>query len=309
MNEVEASAIDRSMVKQRTKRIKYKDKWWAYAFVAAPILGYVLFSLIPIGFSAYVSFTKYSGYQTPELTGSANYARLLSDDPLFWKTLVNTFYAALSVPIGMAVALVIATALNQKIRGINFFRTAFFLPTISSVVALTLLWKWIFNSDYGLLNYLLNLVGITGPAWLSSEQWAMPAMIIQIVWSGLGFNMVLYLAALQGVPRSFYEAAEMDGANGWQRFFRITIPCISPTTLYILITSFIATMQDFPRFQIMTEGGPNYSTTTIVYYLFLNAFRYMEMGYASAMAWMLGILLMIITLLNFWLSRRWVHYE
>lgn len=288
---------------------KRKMYLWAYAFISAPILGFLLFALIPICFSVYVSATQYSGYQKPVLTGADNYVRLLSHDPLFWKTLGNTIYSVLSIPIGMALALAIAVALNQKIVGIRFFRTAFFLPTISSVVAMTLLWKWIFNGDYGLLNYLLGLIGITGPAWLSSETWAMPAMILQGVWGGLGFNMVLYLAALQGVPGSLYEAAEIDGAGGWQRFVKITIPCISPTTLYILVTSIIGAMQDFPRFQIMTEGGPNYSTTTIVYYLFQNAFRYMDMGYASAMAWVLGILLMAITLLNFWLSRRWVHYE
>ncbi len=289
--------------------MKRKEYAWAYLFISAPILGFLLFAFIPLSYSVYVSFTEYSGYQTPVFTGTANYAKLVMNDELFWKTLFNTFYSALSIPIGMAVALGVAMALNQKVRGIRFFRTMFFLPTISSIIALTLLWKWIFNDSYGLLNYLLDLVGIQGPAWLSSEKWAMPAMIIQGVWAGLGINMVLYLAALQGVPKSFHEAAEIDGANQWQRFFRITIPCISPTTLYILITATIAALQDFPRFQIMTEGGPNYSTTTIVYYLFQNAFRYMSMGYASAMAWMLGLLILAITLLNFWLSKRWVHYE
>ena len=289
--------------------MKRKEYAWAYLFISAPILGFLLFAFIPLSYSVYVSFTEYSGYQAPVFTGTANYVKLAMDDELFWKTLFNTFYSALSIPIGMAVALGIAMALNQKVRGIRFFRTMFFLPTISSVIALTLLWKWIFNDSNGLLNYLLELVGVQGPAWLSSETWAMPAMIIQGVWAGLGINMVLYLAALQGVPQSFHEAAEIDGASRWQRFVRITIPCISPTTLYILITSTITALQDFPRFQIMTEGGPNYSTTTIVYYLFQNAFRYMSMGYASAMAWALGLLILAITLLNFWLSRRWVHYD
>jgi multiple sugar transport system permease protein len=294
---------------QAVKRRTNKDHLWAYLFISTPILGFMLFSFIPISYSVYVSFTKFSGFNPPEFQGADNYMRLLAEDPLFWKTLFNTFYSAIGIPIGMAVSLGIAIALNQKVIGIGFFRTAFFLPTISSVVALTLLWKWIFNSDFGLLNYGLDLIGIQGPAWLSDEHWSMPAMIIQGVWGGLGFNMVLYLAALQGVPASLYEAAEIDGANGWQRFRYVTLPGISPTTLFILITSIIGALQDFPRFQIMTEGGPNYSTTTIVYYLFLNAFRYVEMGYASAMAWMLGIVIMLITLLNFWLSKRWVHYE
>lgn len=288
--------------------MRQREHLWAYLFIAAPILGFMLFAFIPISYSVYVSFTDYSGYQEPVFNGGNNYVKLVNDE-LFWKTLWNTFYAALSIPIGMAFALGFAAALNQKIRGIRFFRTMFFLPTISSIIALTLLWKWIFNDTYGLLNYLLDFIGIQGPAWLSSETWAMPAMIIQGVWGSLGINIVLYLAALQGVPSSFYEAAEIDGASRWQRFRRITIPCISPTTLYILITSIIGALQDYPRFQIMTEGGPNYSTTTIVYYLFQSAFRYMEMGYASAMAWILGFIILGITLLNFYLSRRWVHYE
>jgi multiple sugar transport system permease protein len=288
--------------------MKRKEYLWAYLFIASPILGFMLFAFIPLSYSVYVSFTEYSGYKPPVFSGGANYAKLMQDD-LFWKTLLNTFYSALSIPISMVISLGLATALNQKIQGIRFFRTLFFLPTISSVIALTLLWKWIFNDTYGLLNHLLELVGINGPAWLSSERWAMPAMIIQGVWASLGISIVLYLAALQGVPRSFYEASEIDGANRWQQFRLITIPCISPTTLYVLITATIAALQDYPRFQIMTEGGPNYSTTTIVYYLFQNAFRYMEMGYASAMAWILGMIILAITVLNFYLSRRWVHYE
>lgn len=288
--------------------MKHKEYIWAYLFVAAPILGFMLFALIPLSYSVYVSFTDYSGYTAPVFNGGDNYVKLVNDE-LFWKTLLNTFYAALSIPIGMALALGFAAALNQKIHGIRFFRTMFFLPTISSIIALTLLWKWIFNDTYGLLNYLLQFIGIQGPAWLSSELWAMPAMIIQGVWGSLGINIVLYLAALQGVPSSFYEAAEIDGANRWEKFRHITIPCISPTTLYVLITSIIGALQDYPRFQIMTEGGPNYSTTTIVYYLFQNAFRYMEMGFASAMAWILGFIILAITVLNFYLSKRWVHYE
>jgi multiple sugar transport system permease protein len=293
----------------RPKRRFRKKHLWGYLFISAPIIGFLLFGFIPISYSVYVSFTNYNGFTTPDFNGIDNYKRLLFDDPLFWKTMFNTFYAALGIPINIAISLGIALALNQKIVGINIFRTAFFLPTISSIVALTLLWRWIFNSDFGLLNQLLSYIGINGPAWLNEEAWAMPAMIIQGVWGGLGFNIVLYLAALQGVPRTLYEAAEIDGANGWQKFRYITIPVISPTTLFILITSIIGALQDFPRFMLMTEGGPNFSTTTIVLNLFNTAFRYMEMGYASAMAWVLGIIIMIITLINFYFSKRWVHYD
>ncbi|MDQ0058760.1 carbohydrate ABC transporter permease [Paenibacillus harenae] len=290
------------------KRRFNKDYVWAYLFISAPIVGFMIFGFIPLSYSVYISFTKFDGFNAPDLNGLENY-RLLFQDPLIWKTTVNTFYAALGIPIGMVISLGIAIALNQKIAGINFFRTAFFLPTISSVVALTLLWKWVFNSDFGILNQLLGYAGIQGPAWLNEENWAMPAMIIQGVWGGLGFNMVLYLAALQGVPATLYEAAEMDGASKWQRFRYITVAGISPTTFFILVTAIIGALQDFVRFRIMTGGGPNFSTMTSVYYLFENAFRYMNMGFASAMAWVLGIVIMIITLINFLMSKRWVHYE
>lgn len=288
--------------------MKRKEYLWAYLFISIPVLGFFLFQFIPLVYSVYVSFTDFSGYNPPVVNNGENFVQLVNDE-LFWKTLFNTFYSSLSIPIGMVVSLGIAAALNQKIRGIRFFRTLFFLPTVSSVIALTLLWKWIFNDTYGLLNHMLGWIGISGPQWLNSETWAMPAMIIQGVWAGLGIQIVLYLAALQGVPKSFYEAAEIDGANSWQRFRHVTIPCISPTTLYILITTIITALQDYPRFEIMTDGGPNYSTTTIVFYLFQNAFRYMNMGYASAIAWILGVIILIVTLLNFYLSKKWVHYD
>jgi multiple sugar transport system permease protein len=292
------------------KNSKFRSEFfWGYLFIASPIIGFLLFAMIPVSYSVYVSFTDYNMFNPPSYNGVENYKKLIFEDALFWKTVWNTFYSALGIPIGMIVSLFIAIALNQKVVGIKVFRTAFFLPTISSVVALTLLWKWIFNSDFGLLNHFLGFFGIQGPAWLNDENWSMPAMIIQGVWSGLGFHMILYLAALQGISRSLYEAAEIDGANGWKKFLYVTVPGVSPTTFFILVTAIIGAMQDFPRFMIMTEGGPNYSTTTIVYYLFQNAFRYMSMGYASAMAWVLGIFLIIITLINFKVGKKWVHYD
>ncbi|MBM7570680.1 carbohydrate ABC transporter permease [Aquibacillus albus] len=302
------TSIEAEKVAVKKKRKIKKEYIWGYLFIAPPILGFILFALIPMLFSVYISFTQFDLYNPAQFTGLENYHRLFFEDELFWKTIFNTLYAAVGIPLGMAASLLIAIGLNQKIKGISLFRTAFFLPTVCSVVAITLLWRWIFNSDYGLLNIFLESVGITGPPWLSSETWAMPAMIIQGVWGGLGLNMILYLAALQSVNPALYEAADIDGANAWQKFRHITLPSISPTTFFILITSTITALQDFQRFMIMTEGGPNYSTTTVVYYLFLNAFRYMEMGYASAMAWVLGIIILIITIINFKVGKKWVHY-
>ncbi|AEI43852.1 carbohydrate ABC transporter permease [Paenibacillus mucilaginosus] len=293
----------------KKKSLYASEKWWGYLFVAPPFIGLTVFLLYPLLTSLYYSFTIFDFSSPPQFVGTENYKRALFEDPLVWKTLWNTFYAALGVPIGMAVSLLIAILLNQNLKGKNLFRMLFFLPTICSIVAMTLIWQWIFNSDYGLLNYFLSLVGIEGPAWLTDETWAMPAMIFQGVWGGLGISIIMYLAALSNVPTSLYEAATMDGAGGWKKFVHITVPGISPITFFILVTSLIAALQDFPRFVLMTGGGPNFSTTTIVYYLYTTAFEYNEMGYASAISWFIGIIIMVIILLNFLLSKRWVHYN
>lgn len=292
------------------KRKKFKKKYlYGYLFIAPPFIGFILFGLIPIVYSMYISLTTFDLFNPAVFTGFDNYAKLFTGDPLFWQSLINTIYAAIGIPLGLGFSLLIALGLTKDIKGINFFRTAFFLPSVCSVVALTLMWKWIFNADYGVLNNILGFFGIHGPNWLSSSTWAMPALIIQGVWGGLGGSMVLYIAALKNVPRTFYEAAEIDGANKWAQFWNITLPAISPTTFYLMITAIIGAMQAFVPFMIMTNGGPNYSTTTIVLYLYNNAFKYMNMGYASAMAWILFVVIMIFTLINFKVSKRWVHYD
>ncbi|MGH2330706.1 carbohydrate ABC transporter permease [Thermoanaerobacter mathranii] len=296
--------------KRKNKFKKWKsDYWWGYAFITPPFIGIALFTLYPLIQSLYMSFTNFDFSGPPQFIGFDNYKKLLFNDPMVWKTLVNTFYAALVVPISIAVSLFMAILLNQPIKGRNFFRSLFFLPSISSVVAMGLIWKWIFNPDFGLLNYVLGLIGINGPNWTNDIRWAMPAMVIQGVWAGLGMNIILYLAALNNVPTELYEAATVDGANSWHKFWYITVPSISPVTFFILITSLIAALQDFPRFMIVTGGGPNYATTTIVYYLYTTAFQYSQMGYASALAWFLGVIIMAVVLLNFLYSKKWVYYD
>jgi len=306
---MEAQTSVARAVPAKHRSLYRSEMWWGYLFIAPPFIGVLVFLLYPLLNSLYMSFTTFDFGQPPEFTGAANYERALTNDPLVWKTLWNTFYAALGVPLGMIVALLFALLLDSKVRGRNFFRMLFFLPTICSIVALAMVWQWIFNSDYGLLNYYLSLLGFEPPAWLVDETWAMPALIIQGIWGGLGVSIILYLAALGNVPTSLYEAAKVDGANGWKRFVHITVPGISPVTFFILVTSLIGALQDFPRFQLLTGGGPNYSTTTIVYYLYSVAFEYSEMGYASAIAWLIGIIIMLVIVLNFVLSKRWVHYN
>lgn len=293
----------------KKKNVFRKKSLYGYLFISGPFIGLILFAVIPIVYSFYISFTQFDLFNPEVFIGLENYKKMLTDDPLFWKSIINTIYSAIGVPIGLVISLLIATALNRKIKGINFFRTAFYIPSVCSVVAVTLMWKWIFNSDYGVLNNILGFFKIQGPDWLNSTTWAMPSLIIQGVWGGLGVGMILYIAALKNVPKVYYEAAELDGAKKWQQLKYITIPSISPTTFYLLITGLIGAMQAFVPFMIMTNGGPDYSTTTIVLYLYQNAFQYMNMGYASAMAWVLFIIIMILTLINFKFSSKWVHYD
>lgn len=293
----------------KPKSLYRKEMWWGFLFITPPFIGLLVFMLYPLLNSLYMSLTTFNFGQPAEFTGIDNYKRALANDPLVWKTLGNTFYAALGVPLGIIVALFIAMLLDRKLRGRNFFRMLFFLPTICSIVALAMIWQWIFNADFGLLNYYLSELGMSPPAWLVDENWAMIAIVIQGIWGGMGVSIILYLAALSNVPTSLYEAAIVDGANAWNKFRHITLPGISPVTFFILVTSLIAALQDFPRFQLLTGGGPNYSTTTIVYYLYNVAFDYSEMGYASAIAWFTGAIIMIVIVINFLLSRRWVHYN
>lgn len=311
INNIDVNIDKRPKLNSKNKpKKKFKKEYLnGYLFVALPLIGFTLFGLIPIMYSLYISLTQFDLFNEPIFLGLDNYIKLFTDDPIFWQSLKNTFYSAIGIPIGLIISLFIAIGLTKDIKGINFFRTAFFLPSVCSIVALTLMWKWIFNGDYGVLNNILGFFGIKGPNWLSSTTWAMPALIIQGVWGGLGGSMVLYIAAIKNVPKTYYEAAEIDGANKWSQFIHITIPSISPTTFYLLITSIIGAMQAFVPFMIMTNGGPDFSTTTIVLYLYNNAFKYMEMGYASAMAWILFVIIMVLTLVFFGSSKKWVHYD
>lgn len=293
----------------KKKKSFRKKALYGYLFIAGPFVGVILFALIPIIYSFYISFNQFDLFNPEIFIGLDNYKKMFMEDPLFWKSLINTVYSAIGIPIGLVISLLIAMALSRNVKGVNFFRTAFYIPSVCSIVAITLMWKWIFNADYGVLNNILAFFKIQGPDWLSNKTWAMPALIIQGVWGGLGGGMILYIAALKNVPIVYYEAAELDGANKWHKLWHITIPSISPTTFYLLITGIIGAMQAFVPFMIMTNGGPDYSTTTIVLYLYQNAFKYMNMGYASAMAWVLFIVIMILTLINFKFAKKWVHYD
>ncbi len=293
-----------------------KETIAAYGFLTPNLLGFLLFTSLPVMASLVLSFCKWDALSGPPVfVGVDNFIQLFQDE-LFWKYSYNTVFMMLSIPLSMAGSLILALALNQKLKGIVVFRTLYFLPTICSGVAIYMLWKLIYNPDFGVLNMMIakagEMVGLTlkGPYWLHDEAWSKPALIIMGVWQTVGgYNMVLYLAALQGVPRDFYDAAEVDGANSWHKFWAVTWPQISPTTFFIAIMSVIGGFQaGFDPAYVMTGGGPNGSTTTLIYYLYNSAFSWNQMGYAAAIAWVLFVIVFMFTILQWRFYGRTVHY-
>ncbi len=277
-------------------------------FISPWIVGFLWFTLGPLLASGILSFFQWDLLTSPKWQGLGNYGRALQE-PLFWQSLkVTVIYTLFSVPLGIAVALILAIMLNQPIRGRVWFRSIFYLPAIMSGVAVSVLWKWMFNPQFGLINFLLDKIGIRGPAWLSSAQWALPALIIMSLW-GTGSSMIIYLAGLQGIPTQLYEAAEIDGAGTWAKFWAITIPMLTPTIFFTLIMGIINSFQVFTQAYVMTGGGPQYATYFFVLYLYENAFRYFRMGYASSLAWILFVVVMILTVIQFRLAPKWVYYE
>ncbi len=281
-------------------------------FIAPWILGFLVFSLGPMIASLYLSFCKYDLHRL-ECVGAENYRRLLTSDPLFWRSLQNTIlYVVFSVPLGLAGSLLIAILLNQNVRGQRVFRTFFYLPSLVPAVASSLLWLWVLNSENGLLNYGLMFLGVphrSCPRWLEDPAWTLPAFVLMSLWGIGGAKMIIFLAGLQGISESYYEAAHIDGASNWQKFLYITLPMLSPTIFFNLILGIIGSFQVFTSAYVMTSGGPSNASLFYVLYLFRNAFEYFKLGKASAMAWILFALLLGFTVVQFKNARRWVHYE
>lgn len=287
-----------------------------YAFIAPWLLGFLLVTAGPMLYSLYLSFTSASLLSPPRWIGTENYQYMFTDDPLFFTSLWNTVYFVIfSVPLGMAFALLLAVLLHRRLRGIPLFRTVFFLPSVTNMVAVSVLWLWVFNPEFGLLNSVLNTVGIEGPLWLQSEVWVKPALIVMSLWS-VGGMMIIFLAALQGVPQELYEAADLDGAEPWRKFRLITLPMISPSLLFNLIIGVIGSFQVFTQAFVMTgtaqpgsEGGPNNASLFLVLYLYKKAFQEFKMGYASALAWVLFVIVLVLTLVLMKMTKGKVHYE
>ncbi len=289
-------------------RLARREALSFYVLILPWIIGFLVFLAYPMLRSLYLSFTSYNLLSPPEWVGLRNFQRILADED-FWQSLkVTLFYALGSVPGGTIIALALAMVLAQKLRGVNFWRTIFFLPSILSSIAVAVLWLFIFRPQDGLLNMALGLFGIKGPDWLLSEQWALPALILMSWWS-VGGQIVIYLAGLKGIPEVLYEAAEIDGATGWAKFRYVTIPMLSPTIFFNVVLAIIGALQVFDVGWVMTRGGPNKATLFYMLNLYERAFQLGQMGYASALAWILFIVIMIITLLVVRSSAAWVYYE
>lgn len=288
---------------------------WRKLRTAAPFLlphfvGFVLFVLGPVAATFLISLLKWNMVNAPHFVGLGNYRELLTEDPFFGASMQNTLsYTGGAVLLILVSSLASALALNRKLPGRGLFRTLYFVPNVSSLVAVSLVWLWLYNSDYGLINNLLRQVGINGPRWLSDVHTALPSVVVMSAWTQFGFFTVIFLSGLQGIPRHLYEAALIDGTNPWQTLTRITLPLLSPTTFFVLVLSVINSFQVFEQTFVMTKGGPAFSTTTAVMYIYQQAFKFQEMGYASALSWILFLCIFAVTLVQLLLQKRWVHYE
>lgn len=279
------------------------------AFISPWLIGFLLFMLLPIVLSFKYSLSEYSLLQPPMYIGLDNY-REMYRDPIFWQSVRNSlYYAALVIPSSLLFSLGLAMLLNVKMPGQGIFRTIIFLPSLVPIVAAAMCWMWLYNGKSGMINYLLRSLGIDGPAWLGDPNWTLPALALMSLW-GVGYTVVIYLAGLQDVPRELYEAAEIDGAGIWGRLWHVTIPVLSPVIFFNLVMSIIGVLQVFDLPYIMTpNGGPARSTVLMAVYLYDNAFRFVRMGYASAIAWIMLLMILALTGLAFWSSKRWVHYQ
>ncbi len=272
----------------------------AFFFLLPGIGLLVIFLLIPCITIFYFSFTKYSVIEAPEWVGFLNFKQLLLEDAIFKIATSNTAYYTLgTVPLTMAIGLILAVMVNAKIEFRTFFRVAFYLPVVTSIIAVSVIWMWLYNPTYGLINYFLQKLSLPTQNWLYDVKLAMPSIILMSVWQRVGYTMIIYLAGLQNIPDQSYEAAKIDGANKWNSFWYITLPLLKPTTLFVLIITIIGSFQVFSQIYVMTGGGPANATTTIVHQLYVNAFRYFSMGYAAAIAVLLFFIIFSLSALNF----------
>jgi multiple sugar transport system permease protein len=286
---------------------KWRNFLTMLAFISPWLIGFLVFFVYPTLSSLYYSFTSYNVLEPPRWIGAQNYAEMI-EDSRFWNSLYNSvFYTVIAVPLNILVAFTLALVLNREIAGRAALRTLVYVPVVLPVTATAMIWMWMFNTNWGMLNNILALVGIRGPAWLGSPDWSKPSLILMQTWL-IGGSILIFLAALQDVPRVLYEAAEVDGAGAGHKLLHISIPMLTPAVLFTLLTGLIGAFQVFASAWIMTNGGPVRSTEFYVLYLYNNGFKFFKMGYASAMAWVLFLIVLVVTFFIFRTSARWVYY-
>ncbi|WP_375433518.1 carbohydrate ABC transporter permease [uncultured Friedmanniella sp.] len=293
--------------RRRSVAWRIRRNWSAYAFLSVPLLLFMVFTVFALIFAFYLTFHEWNALEpeTPYV-GLRNYSDMIADEG-FRGAIVNTFYfTAVSVPVTMAIGLLVALLLNLPLRGRGFLRTLYFLPVVTPFVVVAILWKWLYNGDFGLFNfYLLKTHLIDSPLlFLSDQKLAMPSVILMSIWSGVGFSMVIYLAALQAIPEDLYEAARVDGASGLSRLLYITVPMLRPTTLFLAVIGIIGAFQVFTQIFVMTSGGPAEKTTTVVYFIYLAAFKFYEFGYASTLSFGLLAILLVFTIIQLRIYRK-----
>lgn len=297
-----------TIIPRTLKTIRARQIFWFYLFASPWILGFLIFNLIPMASSLYLSLTNYSVLMPTKFIGITNYANMIQDEYLGTSIFNTIYYVLLAVPLGTLTALIIALLLNNKdLKGREYYRAAFYVPSVMPIVALSILWIWLLQPRFGLINMFLGLVGIQGPNWLGDPNWVKIGFVLMSL-TGVGSNMVILLAALQGVPTQLYEAADLDGADWWLKFLNITIPLISPAIFFTLVIGFIGSFQVFTQAYIMTDGAPANASLFYNLYLYRNAFLYFKMGYASALAWLLFVIIVVFTIIQFRLSSKWVYY-
>ncbi len=294
----------------------------ALPFLLPSLIGFIVFSVLPIITSLFISLTdwdglskltlasNFQGFMKQYFVGLSNYRELFGNAELY-QVLMNTLkFVALYIPLMLVISLCVAGVLNSKVRGVGFFRVVYYIPVITSWVAGSLIWKWVLNPNYGIVNSLLSLIGIEGPKWLQSPQWAMPAIVLASVWKDMGYFGLMLLSGLQGISREYYEAASIDGANKIRCFFKITLPLLTPTIFFVLVIGLINSFQIFPQVMIMTpDGGPGGSTMVMVERIYKYGFKYYKMGAASALSWILFAIIMAFTFVQMKLQKKWVNYD
>ncbi|GGB62207.1 carbohydrate ABC transporter permease [Fictibacillus barbaricus] len=293
------------------KTKKFSDYLWGYVMIAPTMFGLAIFYLWPILQTIYFSFTEWGSFGTFQWIGLENYKLMFNDSDLFQSIKNTTIYIIFTVPIGIFISIIIAVLLNQNIKGKSIYRTLYFLPVITMPAAIAMVWKWLYNGDYGLLNYVLSLIGIKGPNWVTNPDIALFSVMVVAIWSGIGYNMVIFLSGLQGIPSTYYEAARIDGAGPIRMFFKITLPLLSPVIFFVSIMSMIGAFQVFDLIFMMISKSSTAleNTQSIVYLFYQHAFILNNKGYAAAIAVLLLIVILIITAIQMILQKKWVHYE